>query len=101
MLNIYNRALFKVSTNLSACPFDLGWYCGAVMCFTRYVSQNCLNSLDVNCVALSVTMFVHGGKKMNCPRIGPDYFIILVTTARKLLLAKLSQLHQVIPNIEI
>ena len=49
------RALFKVSTNLSAWPFDLGWYCGVVMCFSWYVSQNCLNSLDVNCILLSVT----------------------------------------------
>ena len=49
------RALFKVSINLSAWPFDLGWYCGVVICFTLYVSQNCLNSLDVNCVPLSVT----------------------------------------------
>ena len=41
------RALFKV--------FVLGWYCRVVMSFPRYASQNFLNSLDVNCVPLSVT----------------------------------------------
>ena len=49
------KALFKVSTNLSVCPFDLGWNWGVVMWSTWYVLQKSLNSLDVNCVALSVT----------------------------------------------
>ena len=49
------RPLLRVSTNLSACPLLLGWYGGIVTCYTRKSSQKCLNSVDVNCVALSVT----------------------------------------------
>ena len=44
-----------MSTNFSACPFDLRWYWGVVMWSTWYVLQKSLNSLDVNCLALSVT----------------------------------------------
>ena len=49
------KALFKVSTNLSACPLDLRWYEGIVMCLIWYVSLRSLNSPDVNRFLLSDT----------------------------------------------
>ena len=48
-------ARFNVSTKRSAWPFDLGWYCGVVMCFIWKISQNSLNSTDVNWLPLSLT----------------------------------------------
>ena len=48
-------ARFNMSTKRSAWPFDLGWYCGVVMCFIWKISQNSLNSTDVNWLPLSLT----------------------------------------------
>ena len=47
-------AHFNVSPKRSAWKFDLGWYCGVVMCFIWKISQN-LNSTDVNWLLLSLT----------------------------------------------
>ena len=49
-------ARFNVSTKRSAWPFDLGQYCSVVMCFIWKISQNSLNSTDVNWLPLSLTI---------------------------------------------
>ena len=48
-------ARFNMFTKRSAWPFDLGWYCGVVICFIWKISQNSLNSTDVNLLLLSLT----------------------------------------------
>ena len=48
-------ARFNVSTKRSAWPFDYGGYCGVIMCFIWKISQNSLNSTDVNWRSLSLT----------------------------------------------
>ena len=48
-------ARFNVSTKRSAWPFDIGWCCGVVICFIWKISQNSLNSTDVNWLPLSLT----------------------------------------------
>ena len=48
-------ARFNVSTKRSAWPVDYGGYCGVVMCFIWKISQNSLNSSDVNWLPLSLT----------------------------------------------
>lgn len=42
--------LLNVSTNRSACPFDLEWYGEVVICSMQNVLQKTSNSLLVNCV---------------------------------------------------
>ena len=51
------NALLNVSTNLLASPFNLGWYGGVVTCSTDNDLQKFLNSLSVNWVLLSQTIF--------------------------------------------
>ena len=48
-------AHFNVFTKRPAWPFDLEWYCGVFMCFIWKISQNSLNSTDVNWLPLSLT----------------------------------------------
>ena len=52
------NALLNVSTNLSACPFNLGWYGGVVTCSNHNDLQKFLNSLHMNWVPLSQTVFL-------------------------------------------
>ena len=59
------KSPFKVSTNLAACPYDLGWYWGVVMWYTWYVLQKSLNPLDVNCMAFSVSTQSPTQKRVN------------------------------------
>ena len=55
VLDAFLSVCFNVSTKRSTWPFGLGWYCGVVMCFIWKISQNSLNSTDVNWLPLLLT----------------------------------------------
>ena len=58
------KALLNVSTNLSARPFDLGWYIAIVKCSMDRTLQNSSNSLLVNWVPLSLTIVLGTPKRL-------------------------------------
>jgi hypothetical protein len=45
-----------IYTPLSGKPFDCGWYGDTNVCFIPFNHVNSLNSLDVNCGSLSLTI---------------------------------------------
>ena len=62
---VFLGALLKVSTNLSANPFNLGWYGEVVMWSIPRVLQNVLNSLSVNWIPLAQAIFSGTPKRAN------------------------------------
>ena len=74
------KSLFKVSTNLLACPFDLGWYVGVVMWSTWKSSMNSWKSPDVNWVPLfdtkqsTTTTRSHNSWRVFCSEVSSRAF---------------------------
>ena len=61
----------KVSTKRSARPFDWGWYGGDRTWLIALALQNYLNSCEVNCVPLLLTI-VSGTPKLGSARVIVD-----------------------------
>ena len=51
----FSKLLFSIWTNLSAAPFDAGWYGATKVCFTPFFFRKFLKTAAVNCGPLSDT----------------------------------------------
>lgn len=49
------RTRFRICTDLSAAPFDAGWYAGSAVCLIPFLSRNWVNSLETSYGPLSDT----------------------------------------------